>query len=165
MPQPKANLDEAFTKLQPFLQVGYSFHKACLMALLPYSTLYPYYADSYPETFDEDFHNRCERERNLVNIVARQNIIKVIKGEKDKAGNVIVPPSVPDSFKWLERQEPEDFSPGQKITDGQGGPVAGGVVTLLTKIVNGLEKEERAVSPDTSVQSEPETDNPESETT
>ena len=99
MPNPKANLDEVFTKIQPFLQVGYSFHKACVMALVPYSTVYPYFCDAYP-TYDQAFHDKCERERNLVNIVARQNIIQAIKGVKDEKNNIITLQQA-KSFKFV----------------------------------------------------------------
>lgn len=155
----KTDLDEAFNKLQPFLQVGYSFHKSCVLAMVAYSTLYPYYSSTYPETYDPDFYNRCERERHLVSLVARQNIIKTIKGDKEKG----IDGDVPTSFKWLERQEPEDFSSRLQITDGEGGSVNGGVVGLLTQIVNGLTKQE-PISPDAGVSAEPEANNPESET-
>lgn len=100
------DLTEAFTNLQPYLQVGYSFHKACIMALVPYTTLKFYYNE------DEDFRNKIERERNLVNVVARTNIINSIK--KGKVGN---------SFEWLDRMEKDEFSKRTELTGKDGEPL------------------------------------------
>ena len=91
--RPQADSEECFTKIQPFLQLGYSFHKACLYAQIPYTTYKKYYDEN------EDFHNKIDRERSLISVTARKNIIKTIESGDYKA-----------SLRWLESFEKEDFS-------------------------------------------------------
>lgn len=96
--RPKIDLSDAFTKLQPFLQLGYSLHRACIFAEYPYSSLIIYYND------DEVFRNKVERERKLLGVQARRNIAEAIKKKDPKM-----------SLEWLERQEPEEFSKISKV--------------------------------------------------
>jgi len=91
--RPKIDVDDYFAKIQPYLQLGYSLHKACLYAEIPYRQLHDYYVE------DEDFRNRVERERTLVNAAARRNLVEAIKKGDIKA-----------SMEWLETQEKDDFS-------------------------------------------------------
>ncbi len=86
-------LDELFQKIQPWLQLGYSFHKACRYGKVVHET-YREYAEA-----DLNFLDKVERERTLINTVARKNVFKSIQ-----AGNVA------DSWAWLETQEKDDFS-------------------------------------------------------
>jgi len=98
--RPQINLDETFTKISPYLLLGYSFHKACLYAEVPYSSVIIYYND------DEDFRNRIERERTDPSRKARKNLIDAIN-----AGNLQV------SQEWLEAMEKEDFSKLAQVKD------------------------------------------------
>lgn len=153
--RPKVDLQEVFTKIQPFLQVGYSFHKSCIMALVPYSTVIPYY------NTDEDFRNKVERERNLVNIVARQNIIKKIQGKKTKQiidgkeVEVVVEGDVDTSFAWLSRQEKDEFSTRQEVTGKDGEPVGGGSAVATPKEALSILASIEAIVSNVSEQNEP----------
>lgn len=90
-----------FQKLQPFLKAGYSIPKACILAKVSKSTVYNYCKQ------DEDFWNEIERERNLVSIKARYNIIEAInKGD------------VGLSLEWLDRVEKDEFSKKIEISTG-----------------------------------------------
>jgi len=115
--RPAVNLDEAFTKIQPYLQLGYTFHKACLYAQVPYSTLIVYYTD------DKDFQNKVERERGIVSLTARRNLVNAIRGQdeiKDKDGRLLqpkVPPDIQVSKEWLETQEKDDWSKRTEVRD------------------------------------------------
>jgi hypothetical protein len=92
--RPKIDLQAEFEKIKPFLKVGYSLHKACILGRVNYTTLYNYYKE------DEEFRNMVERERNLVNVLARQVIIEKIRDEKDSRL----------ALEWLDRMEKDDFS-------------------------------------------------------
>jgi hypothetical protein len=92
--RPKIDLMKEFEKIKPYLQVGYSFHKACVLGRVNYTTLYNYYKE------DEEFRNMVERERSLVNVLARQVIIEKIRDEKDSKL----------ALEWLDRMEKDDFS-------------------------------------------------------
>ena len=113
--RPPADLEKYFTKMQPFLQLGYTLHKACLYAEVPYSTLIPYYNEN------EHFRNRLERERTLPNVQARRNIVNAIAN-----GDVQV------SKTWLEAMEKEEFSRLSQVEDVT--PVDEGVI-LLREII------------------------------
>lgn len=99
-PKIKGGLDEVFAKLQPFLKVGYSFHKACLFALVPYRTYIDYYND------DEEFRNKIQVEQNKVNIKARENLAAAVNDGDPKV-----------SAFWLERQEKEDWAQRKEFKD------------------------------------------------
>jgi len=106
--RPKADLDEALRKMKPFLELGYSFYKACTFALLPHSTYLPYYNN------DDNFRYEVELLRATPNIQARKNIIGAIK--EGKTGI---------SLEWLDRVEKDDFSKRLEMTGKDGEPVAG----------------------------------------
>lgn len=115
-PGPKPlDLDDTFTKLRPFLQLGYSFHKSCLYAEIPYTTALPYYQEV------EEFRTKIERERILVNVQARRNIFNAIA-----TGDLKV------SLEWLEAMEKEEFSKLQEIKDVT--PIDEGII-LLREII------------------------------
>jgi len=105
--RPPADLKEALRKLSPFLQVGYSFYKACQLANLPFTTYLYYYKNN------DSFRNEIEYERAKVNIIARQNIISAITKKK----------SVMTSFEWLDRMEKDDFSKRTEVTGKDGEPI------------------------------------------
>jgi len=112
-----ADIQDAIRKLKPFLQVGYSFWKACQIANVPYTTYIYYYNN------DDDFRSEIEYERTKVNIIARQNIIKSIQGATDKDGKVLKEPDVKNSFEWLDRMEKDEFSKRVELTGPQGIPL------------------------------------------
>ena len=114
--RPPADLEKYFTKIQPYLMIGYTLHKACLHGEVPYSTLIPYYNEN------EDFRNRIERTRTLPNVQARQNMVNAIA-----AGDVKV------SQTWLEAMEKDEFSKMQEVKDVT--PVDEGVILLREIIV------------------------------
>lgn len=86
-------LEAVFTKIQPYLQLGYSFHKACLYASIPYTTYKKYYDEN------EDFRSKIEREQSQVGLTARRNIVNQINNGDTKL-----------SLRWLESFERKDFS-------------------------------------------------------
>lgn len=125
--RPPINLDETFTKIKPFLQLGYKLHKACLYALIPYTTVKPYYDKN------DDFRNKIERERTLVNTVARKNLVKAIQDGDLKA-----------SLDWLETQEKDEFSKRQEVKDVT--PEDEGL-KLLQELVQAKKDEKRHIKP------------------
>lgn len=115
MGRPKTDLNLSFMALKPYLQLGYSFFKACLLSDQAYTTILPYYQN------DETFRNKIDREKTLPNIVARRNIINALNNGDTKI-----------SIEWLERMESEEFAKIQKVEDVT--PVEEGVI-LLREIV------------------------------
>ena len=80
------------------MQVGYSLHKSCLFAQTSYTQALIYYDN------DPIFCDKIDRERLIVNTVARKNVVAAIqKGE------------ITTSWDWLRTQEKKDFSTRQEI--------------------------------------------------
>jgi hypothetical protein len=100
--------DEYFEKIKPFLQLGYSLYRACQFAGLSYRVVYNHYQRN------EDFKNKVERERNLVNTQARKILIKAMIGD-DK-----MPPDPKLALEWLDRMEKDEFSKRIEITGADG---------------------------------------------
>jgi len=100
--------DEYFEKIKPFLQLGYSLYRACQFAGLNYRRVYNHYQRN------EDFKNKVERERNLVNTQARKILIKAMIGD-DKN-----PPDPKLALEWLDRMEKDEFSKRIEITGADG---------------------------------------------
>lgn len=133
--RPAINLDEYFSKIQPFLQLGYSFHKSCLFAEIPYTSLILYYNE------DENFRNKCERERSIVSLTARRNLVNAIKGKEEirnKDGVILQEaqsPSIDVSKEWLETQEKDDWSKRTETLDVT--PQDEGIIILREIIMQG----------------------------
>ena len=121
--RPKANLEEALTKTEEFLKLGYSFYKACQLAQIPYSTYEPYYMD------DEGFRRKVDGLRSQVCVIARKNIISQIEEKK----------SIGDSWAWLQSQEKDEFST-KSIVDTND-PERGKALNQLRDIVNSFGKQ------------------------
>lgn len=102
--RPRADIEEGFTKIKPFLQLGYSMHKACLFAGYPYTTLKFYYDT------EDDFRNKIDREQLIVNTQARKNWVNKIIVEKDYQS----------SKEWLEARERDDFAKRKELTGADG---------------------------------------------
>jgi hypothetical protein len=137
--RPKIDVDDYFAKIISYLQLGYSLHKACLYAQVPYRQLHEYYEAN------EDFRNKVEATRGQLSIRARANLADVImnKEVKDEKGNIIIPKKpqtmVNDiSLQWLENIEKEDFSKRTEIKDVSERSEA---VELLKKLIRQGEKE------------------------
>lgn len=105
----KAERDQYFANLQPFLELGYSLHKAALLSNTPYRTVKLWYDEE-----DREFANKVERERNKVNAVARKVwYLKIGAGNYQAAKD------------WLERTERDELGQGIDITSG-GEPLGDG---------------------------------------
>jgi hypothetical protein len=100
--------DEYFEKIKPFLQLGYSLYRACQFAGLNYKMIYNHYERN------EDFKNKVERERNLVNTQARKILIKAMMGDNK------VPSDPKLALEWLDRMEKDEFSKRIEITGADG---------------------------------------------
>lgn len=100
MGRPKVDLDIAFTKIQSYLELGYSFHKSCVLAEYPYSSIIIYYND--PD--DDTFRKRCERERSLIGVTARRNLADAVEAKDLDA-----------SREWLSTQEKDDWNKRQEV--------------------------------------------------
>jgi hypothetical protein len=100
--------DEYFEKIKPFLQLGYSLYRACQFAGLNYGMVYHHYQRN------EDFKNKVERERNLVNTQARKILIEAMIGNDEK------PPDPKLALEWLDRMEKDEFSKRIEITGADG---------------------------------------------
>ena len=114
--RPRVDIDDYFTKIQPFLQLGYKLYKACLYAGVPYMTVLDYY------NAHDDFREIVERERLLVNTIARKNLVQAIKGG-----------DLETSKDWLETQEKEDFTKRQEVVDAT--PQDEGIMLLREIII------------------------------
>jgi len=109
--RPKIDVDDYFAKIISYLQLGYSLHKACLYAQVPYRQLHDYYEEN------EDFRNKVEATRGRISVQARRNLAEVIANQEllDKEGKIIRP-KFPQlmvnqvSTDWLESMEKEEFS-------------------------------------------------------
>lgn len=102
--RPRLDVNDLFEDLKPFLQVGYSLYKACILADIPYVTVYRRYNE------DEDFRRKVDRERNMVNVLARQIIIEKMQEERD--------PKL--AMEWLDRMEKDEFSKKVEIAVSSG---------------------------------------------
>ena len=99
--RPKIDLEMVFTKIKPYLQLGYKLHKACLLGDIAYSTIKPYYDN------DDNFRNKIDRERSIPSMKAREVWVKAIVEGGDLQA----------SQEWLSTQEKEDFSKTTEIKD------------------------------------------------
>lgn len=98
----KIDRDEYFARLQPFLELGYSLHKASLLSEVPYRTVKDWYEEK-----DGEFANKVERERRKVNAVARK-----VWYQKIASGNYQA------AKEWLERIEKDELGQSLDITSG-----------------------------------------------
>ena len=115
--RPPIDHEAYLAKIRPFLQLGYSMHKACLYADVPYRQLHEY-ANEH-----EDFRNKVERERTTPNLIARRNLVNAInKGDLEV------------SKDWLERLEAEEFSKVHRVKD-ESDPTDEGIILLREIIV------------------------------
>ena len=94
MAQGKAwNKEEIVRALEPYLKLGYSVKKACVLAQFPDRTVYDWIAD------DENLRAKIEAMQGMVNAKAREVVAKAVNaGSKE------------DAKWWLERREKKDFS-------------------------------------------------------
>ena len=100
--RPLIDLVEVMQKIKEYLNLGYSFNKACMLGGVAYSTVKPHYNKN------ENFRNEVERERTDTALIARRNIVKAIKEGED---------NIEISRDWLERLEGDEFSKVQKVQD------------------------------------------------
>lgn len=91
--RPRADLERYFTKIFPYLALGYSLHKACLYGKVPYSTVLDY-SNAQPT-----FREKCLIAQSDASVRARQVWIQKIRDGSYQA-----------SKEWLERFESEEFS-------------------------------------------------------
>ena len=139
--RPKIDVDLYFAKIEANLQLGYSLHKACLYAQVPYRQLHEYYDNN------EDFRNKVEAVRGSLAVRARRNLAEVILNDeiKDEKGNVLrkkfPQPMVNDvSLEWLSSLEKDDFSKLTQVEDVSGKDEG---VEMLRIVVNDIRKDVR----------------------
>lgn len=97
--------DEYFYLIQPFLELGYTLHKACLFSLVPYMTVKTWYDEN---DGDNDFRKKVDREILKLNAVSRKIIFDAIVKGKSKE----------DAWKWLEKREKDELGIALDITTG-----------------------------------------------
>ncbi len=98
--RPTIDIDKAFAKMQLYLLLGYSLHKACLYAEVPYRAI-KYHYDQ-----DEDFCNRVERTREYPNVRARATLIQAMESGDTKT-----------ALEWLQAMEKDEFSKRTEVKD------------------------------------------------
>lgn len=114
--RPPIDHEAYLAKIRPFLQLGYSMHKACLYADVPYRQLHEH------ANTDENFRNKVVRERTTPNLIARRNLVNAInKGDLEV------------SKDWLERLEADEFGKVQQVKDITDEPDEG--ILLLREII------------------------------
>lgn len=116
--------NEAFARISPFLQLGYSLQMACLLADEAYSTMAMW------AQHDEEFQNRIMREQKKIDAVARLVWFKKIASGNYQAAK-----------DWLEKREKAEM--GQSIditTNGESintGDKMAGIAEQLNKVLEG----------------------------
>jgi hypothetical protein len=117
--RPKIDVEKYFAKITPYLQLGYTLHKACVFSQTPYRQLHDYYEEQDDEGnyVNEDFRNRVEATQTQVSVQARRNLAEIIQNAeiKNEKGEIIRPKFgagmvATVSQQWLESMEKEDFS-------------------------------------------------------
>lgn len=92
--RPRAPISEYVTKISHFLVLGYSIKQSCQLGGVPYTTVIDYYRAN------ESIRTKIDVFMASVSLKARANWVESINAGDLKA-----------SWAWLERQEPEEFSP------------------------------------------------------
>jgi hypothetical protein len=96
------NKEKIIEAIEPYLKLGYSVNKACILAKIPTSTVATWMEK------DDSLRKKFESWQNMVSAKARETIARSInKGDKQ------------DAKWWLERREKKDFST-QQIIGGDG---------------------------------------------
>jgi|10_taG_2_1085330.scaffolds.fasta_scaffold02700_7 hypothetical protein len=95
--------EEVIEIVKPYLKLGYSVNKSCILAEIPTSTFATWMQN------DEVLRKKVAAWRNNINAIARKNVVESIK-EGDNN----------ESRWWLERKEKEDFSLRQEHTGKDG---------------------------------------------
>lgn len=90
--------EEIIQSIKPYLELGYSINRACIIAGIPYQTVHNWVNQK------ETLGIRIKAWQNAVNAEARKILVNQIKNEKDKE----------ISKWWLERREKNDFSTKQE---------------------------------------------------
>lgn len=115
------NKKEVLEKIRTFLQVGYSFHKSCILGGVPIRSAYRYYEN------DEKFKSEVELLRNSVSVLARQNIAEAIQNKDVKM-----------SLEWLDRVDKDEFSKRLEITGKEGENLFNPIEILFDLFKNNL---------------------------
>jgi hypothetical protein len=123
--RPRIDVEKYFAKIQVYLLLGYSLHKSCLYAEVPYRQLKDYYDEH------EDFRNKVERTRDYPNVRARMTLIFAIEQGDVKS-----------AIEWLEAMEKDDFAKRTEVKDVT--ETDSEELTLLREI---LDKHERTGKP------------------
>ena len=92
--------------IQPYLELGYSLNKACILAEVEPSTVYKWLEK------DEALSKKVASWRNMVSAVAVKNIVDTIKGNEE-AG---IKPDIENSKWWLSKKEKETFGNNIDVT-------------------------------------------------
>lgn len=73
--RPPVDIESYFTKIEPNLALGFSLHRACKIAQVPYTTVVDYY------NADESFRSRIDSLIEDTNLHARSRLAARIKGQ------------------------------------------------------------------------------------
>ena len=106
----KEQREKILESLKPYLKLGYSVNKACILAEVEPSTVYRWLRK------DETLSRKVTSWQNMITAMARRNVVSSIRGKKDEDGNYIIKPDVEQSKWWLERQAREEFGRNVDIT-------------------------------------------------
>lgn len=96
--RPRADIDEYFDRIEPYLRIDCSIHEACLEAKVPYTTVVDYYKQ------DLDFRNKVDAAKNYAVVAARQVVVKAVaNGDTNLA------------FAYLRSKRPDEFATKTRV--------------------------------------------------
>ena len=116
-PEQRENILES---IRPYLQMGYSINKACILAQIDGSVIYKWCEA------DETLSKKIESWRNMVTAIARQNLVKSIQGDKDKG----IPGDIDNSKWWLERTARDEFGKNLDLSS-LGKPISDNIIKFV----------------------------------
>lgn len=110
----QAERNNILETIKPYLQMGDSIATACKSAGIEPWSIYKWCEK------DETLSNKISSWQNMVNAIAKQQLIKTIRGEKNEKGEWIIPPNDENAKWWLERREKKEFGRNVDVTsDGK----------------------------------------------
>lgn len=119
--RPPANIEEYFTRILPYLNLGLSIHKSCNQADIPYTTVIDYYNQ------DESFRRRVDKAREDLVVKSRAKLVEAVDTKKRFS----------EEHKYVLDNLDEDFKKNMKV--GVENKDKEGNVTRLILDIPGLE--------------------------
>jgi len=106
--RPRADIEEYYFRVSPFLKLGCSIRQACIQALVPPQTFVDYLKND-DEAYDW-LRTNVEADMNYGSLLAKRNIFRKI--HDPNADNIEV------SKWWLTKREPDEFGDKTQIKIG-----------------------------------------------